>query len=155
MTIFTDEFGEEHEKPKEITPKWRVSGYAILRSDKGNILLVRPSWDVSKWQLPGGAIEIGELISEGIIRECHEETGYTIEVDACPFSAGERNFYCKTEDTFFQSLFLIYHGTLASERRNQEEILKDEIVACEWVSPELLNESNVHPIFWPTIQKIL
>jgi ADP-ribose pyrophosphatase YjhB (NUDIX family) len=40
----------------------------------GRILLVRRA-DNGKWAMPGGALEVGETPSEGVVREVKEETG--------------------------------------------------------------------------------
>jgi mutator protein MutT len=49
--------------------------------DAGRILLVRRGAQPLKgeWSLPGGALEIGETLSAGLIREVHEETGLAVE----------------------------------------------------------------------------
>ncbi len=58
----------------------RPSVAAIVRDGAGRILLQRRS-DNGRWGLPGGSVEIGESISQAILREVHEETGLTVEVE--------------------------------------------------------------------------
>jgi len=50
--------------------------------DKGRVLLVRRGNAPLKghWTLPGGMLELGESLTEGVIREVQEETGLTVEV---------------------------------------------------------------------------
>ncbi len=56
---------------------------AIIRDTEGKILLQKradpdiPEAD-GKWETPGGKINPGETPEEAIIRECREETGYTV-----------------------------------------------------------------------------
>lgn len=56
---------------------------AIIRDAEGKILLQKrvdpdiPEAD-GKWETPGGKVNPGETPEEAIIRECREETGYTI-----------------------------------------------------------------------------
>ncbi|MBC8274367.1 MAG: NUDIX domain-containing protein [Chloroflexi bacterium] len=58
---------------------------AIIEDDKGGILLVKHKpekggfWQ-GKWICPGGKLELGEAIGEGIKREVKEETGLEIEL---------------------------------------------------------------------------
>jgi 8-oxo-dGTP diphosphatase len=58
---------------------------AIIEDEEGEILLVkhRPErggfWR-GKWICPGGELELGETIGEGIRREVKEETGLDIEL---------------------------------------------------------------------------
>ncbi|MEL4357563.1 MULTISPECIES: NUDIX hydrolase [unclassified Luteococcus] len=59
----------------------RLAGYALVRDDAGRVLLSR--WigpDSPAWTCPGGGIEFGEQIVDGITRELLEETGYHVEV---------------------------------------------------------------------------
>lgn len=59
----------------------RLAGYALVRDEQGRILLSR--WidgHTPTWTCPGGGIEFGEQIVDGIRRELREETGYSVEV---------------------------------------------------------------------------
>jgi len=58
----------------------RPSVAAVVRDGEGKILLQRRS-DNGLWGLPGGSVEIGESVTQAIIREVREETGLTIRVD--------------------------------------------------------------------------
>lgn len=51
----------------------------VLRND--NILLVEQNVDNARgWSLPGGGLDEGETLEEGIIRELIEETGVTVKL---------------------------------------------------------------------------
>jgi ADP-ribose pyrophosphatase YjhB (NUDIX family) len=51
----------------------------VVTNDKGEILLIRRS-DNDNWAIPGGAIDLGESLTEAAIRETREETGITCEL---------------------------------------------------------------------------
>src|SRR6266699_2904193 len=51
---------------------------AIVTNAQGHILLQRRS-DNNLWALPGGTMEIGESISQTVMREVREETGLLVE----------------------------------------------------------------------------
>ena len=58
----------------------RVTGILI---ENNEILLVKQKLsDKRDWSLPGGKLERGETIQQGIIREMKEETGLDTEVDS-------------------------------------------------------------------------
>jgi ADP-ribose pyrophosphatase YjhB (NUDIX family) len=50
--------------------------------EAGRVLLVRRGKEPMKghWTLPGGLLELGESLTEGVVREAKEETGLTVEV---------------------------------------------------------------------------
>jgi 8-oxo-dGTP diphosphatase len=56
-------------------------GVGALIFEQGRVLLVRrghaPS--LGEWSIPGGALEIGETLAEGVKREVLEETGLIVE----------------------------------------------------------------------------
>jgi ADP-ribose pyrophosphatase YjhB (NUDIX family) len=56
----------------------RVTGI-LLRDDK--ILLVKQQVGKRAWSLPGGRLEHGESLEQGVIREIYEETGIVVAVD--------------------------------------------------------------------------
>lgn len=56
-----------------------VVGAVIV--DAGRVLLVRRGTAPLKghWTLPGGVLELGESLQNGVVREVQEETGLTVE----------------------------------------------------------------------------
>jgi ADP-ribose pyrophosphatase YjhB (NUDIX family) len=48
----------------------------------GCVLLVKRRFEplAGRWSLPGGALEVGETLAEGLARELKEETGLEVEV---------------------------------------------------------------------------
>lgn len=58
---------------------WVGVGALIFR--EGRVLLVRrghaPS--LGEWSIPGGALEVGETLADGVKREVREETGLAVE----------------------------------------------------------------------------
>lgn len=48
---------------------------AVVRNSAVAVLLIHKT-DNDKWALPGGGHEIGESITDTVVRETQEETGY-------------------------------------------------------------------------------
>ena len=55
----------------------RVTG--ILEEDGELLIIQQKMSDGRKWYLPGGQMEAGETIEQGIVREMREETGLHVE----------------------------------------------------------------------------
>lgn len=62
----------------ENTPKHIVAASALIRNEKGEIALVRT--ERRGWELPGGQIELGESLTDGLRREVFEECGLEVEL---------------------------------------------------------------------------
>ena len=62
-------------------PKAPIVGVGAVVIDAGRVLLVQRGQEPSKgnWSLPGGMLELGESLHEGVIREVQEETGLKAE----------------------------------------------------------------------------
>jgi ADP-ribose pyrophosphatase YjhB (NUDIX family) len=54
---------------------------AVVLDDAQRVLLVRRGQEplLGEWSLPGGALELGERLEEGVRREVSEETGLDVE----------------------------------------------------------------------------
>jgi ADP-ribose pyrophosphatase YjhB (NUDIX family) len=76
LIIAHDLFGQGHKRNLR-NFRFRVSVYGVL-IEKTQVLFKRhPAID--KYDLPGGGIEMGESIPEGLIREFKEETGLIVK----------------------------------------------------------------------------
>jgi 8-oxo-dGTP diphosphatase len=63
------------------TPTHSVSVAAAIIDEQGRALAVQRR-DNGKWEPPGGVLELGETIPQGLAREVYEETGLTVEPEA-------------------------------------------------------------------------
>lgn len=62
-------------EPNSLVP----AASTIVVNDEGRVLLQRRT-DNGMWALPGGAMNLGESLSDCAVRETREETGLTVEV---------------------------------------------------------------------------
>jgi ADP-ribose pyrophosphatase YjhB (NUDIX family) len=62
-------------------PDAPLVGVGAVVVDDGRVLLVRRGNEPLKghWTLPGGLLEVGEPLLNGVVREVREETGLTVE----------------------------------------------------------------------------
>jgi ADP-ribose pyrophosphatase YjhB (NUDIX family) len=51
----------------------------VVTNDDGEILMIRRT-DNDNWALPGGAIDLGESLTDAAVRETKEETGIDTEI---------------------------------------------------------------------------
>jgi 8-oxo-dGTP diphosphatase len=63
-------------------PKRPILGVGAIIIDSGRVLLVERGREPLRgyWSLPGGVLEVGEKLAEGVQRETREETGLEIEL---------------------------------------------------------------------------
>jgi ADP-ribose pyrophosphatase YjhB (NUDIX family) len=62
-------------------PSTPLLGVGAVIVEAGRVLLVRRGSEPLKghWSLPGGLLEVGEALTEGVQREVREETGLEVE----------------------------------------------------------------------------
>src|SRR5260221_11029127 len=96
---------------------YRVSVKALIKDDQGRLLLVKED-DDPWWGLPGGGIDHGETIEQGLRRELSEEVGAGLErFDTRPVFVWP--FYFDPKDTVGKvelpghKLWLVYRRTFA------------------------------------------
>jgi 8-oxo-dGTP diphosphatase len=63
-------------------PEAPIVGVGAVVIEGDCVLLVRRGQEPLKeeWSLPGGVLELGETLENGVVRELFEETGLTVEV---------------------------------------------------------------------------
>ena len=62
-------------------PATPLVGVGAVILDQGRVVLVKRKFPplAGEWSIPGGRLETGETLREGVIREAREETGLTVE----------------------------------------------------------------------------
>lgn len=110
---------------------------AVILNEAGEVLLVkhcpeRKGFWQGKWICPGGALEVGEKIEEGIKREVREETNLEINLDT-PLVPFER--IVKSDNrTELHVVYIDYLATLVSGELRPD----DDVGEAVWVSKESL-----------------
>jgi ADP-ribose pyrophosphatase YjhB (NUDIX family) len=62
-------------------PDSPLVGVGAIIIDTGRVLLVKRGHPplAGEWSIPGGALEVGEMVREAAVREVKEETGLSVE----------------------------------------------------------------------------
>ena len=102
-------------------PKHSVSVAAVITDDHGRALLIQRR-DNHRWEPPGGVLELGETIQDGLRREVREETGLDVEPD--PLTGVYKNMIRGIVALVFRCK--ITGGTLTTT---------DETAAYRWATP--------------------
>ena len=87
---------------------YRISLKAIIRNDKGEVLVNRENGRDS-WSLPGGGWDHGETDIECIKRELYEELGYKDELTAKPVATTREPIFMPTKKAWL--LWIVYEVT--------------------------------------------
>ncbi len=159
MTTFFDVHKEPHEKPEAAPIHWRPSGYTCIAEDR-KLLLIRPSWH-TQWELPGGGVNLDELLIEGAIRETREETGYTVTIDSPePFFVDNTRFYINliTKDMYCNSIKCYFVAKRTDAEQQPFHIGSHGIVeteGLEWIPFEKLTPERVHHASWRAVTQFL
>jgi ADP-ribose pyrophosphatase YjhB (NUDIX family) len=69
-------------RPEREYPSRPIVGVGGVAFVGGRVLLVKRRFEplAGRWSLPGGALEVGETLAEGLAREMEEETGLDVDV---------------------------------------------------------------------------
>jgi 8-oxo-dGTP diphosphatase len=106
---------------------------AIIRG--GKVLVVRRARRpaLNLYTLPGGAVELGEPLTDAVVREVHEETSLSVEPVAL---AGHREVIARDAHGRIERHFVIL--CFAARCRAGDPILNDELDDARWVDPSEL-----------------
>lgn len=119
---------------RDMIKPYKVVAKAIIFQQK-KVLILRKSLkermakDSHGWDFPGGSLEPGELLMDGLVRELKEETGLTVKVVAPAY------IYDEIQEE--KHLLII---KFACHQPEGELILSDEHDSYIWVSLDELNQ---------------
>lgn len=118
-------------------PTHSIGAGALIFNDKQQILVIREKLaNHSGFKLPGGHIELGEKISEAIVREVFEETGIHSEFVAIQGFASKRFFRFGKSNIYF----ICRLNALSTEIDIQDT---DEISEAKWCNMnDFINDTN-------------
>ena len=116
-----------HAQWRANAPKKLVAVKLIVKSEKGRILLVKPTYKPT-WQFPGGGVELSEAPVEALIREVNEELGMKVKEQED-----------KLVGVVFQpkddAVLIIYEFQRNLDESTVLQLQKDELEAYQFASP--------------------
>ncbi len=123
--------------PNSVVP----SVVAFVQNNAGDILVIERS-DNGRWALPGGGHDLGESITDTVVREVWEETGLKVEVVSLSGIYTDPGHVMQYDDGEVRQQFSMCFRArpLGGDLRTS-----DETTQVRWVSPADLLEFDVHP----------
>ena len=113
---------------------------AIVKNSEGKILLHRRS-DSDAWSLPGGAMEIGESISETVKREVKEETGLEVEPEYITGIYSDPKHIIEYSDGEIRQEFSICFACKAVQGNLR---ISEESLEIAFFTPQEIEQLNMH-----------
>ena len=122
------------------SPRHIVAASALIRNDKGEIALVRT--ERRGWELPGGQIELGESLIDGLKREVHEECGLDVDIG--------RLLHVRSNLSSSIVIFCFEATYVSGELRPSEET-----PAVRWADAQTALDLIRHPILLVCLRDLL
>jgi 8-oxo-dGTP pyrophosphatase MutT (NUDIX family) len=116
-------------RPNSMVPAVNV----VVENEHGEILMIRRS-DNGNWALPGGAIDLGESMTQAAVREVKEETGIDCEITGLIgiyTDPGHIILYTSNNEARQEFSILLRGRPVAGERA-----LSDESLDVQWIPAE-------------------
>ena len=121
-------------------PRHIVAASALIRNDKGEIALVLT--ERRGWELPGGQIELGESLPDGLQREIFEECGIEVELG--------RLLHVRSNLSASIVVFLFQATYVSGELRPS-----DETPQVRWADSETALQLITHPALQLNLRSLL
>ncbi|GLZ07968.1 NUDIX hydrolase [Actinomadura sp. NBRC 104412] len=105
----------------------------VVTNDNGEILMIRRT-DNDNWAVPGGAIDLGESVSQAAVRETREETGIDCEITGLVgiYSDPKHLIHYTSNDEVRQEFSIL----LTARPLSGEPTPSDESREVRWMAPE-------------------
>ncbi|GAA0597390.1 NUDIX domain-containing protein [Kribbella sandramycini] len=113
----------------------------VIENEAGEILLIERS-DNGNWALPGGAIDLGESMSQAGVRETKEETGIDCEIlDVLGIYTDPKHIILYTSNNEARQEFSIL---LRARATGGEPTPSSESRQVHWVARDQLADLQMH-----------
>jgi len=121
-------------------PRHIVAASALIRNEKGEIALVKT--ERRGWELPGGQIELGETLPDGLRREVFEECGLEVKLG--------RLLHVRSNLSASIVIFLFQAAYVSGELRPS-----DETPEVRWADSETALRLITHPALHRNLRELL
>ncbi len=122
------------------TPRHIVAASALIRNEKGEIALVKT--ERRGWELPGGQIEMGETLPDGLQREIFEECGIQVKLG--------RLLHVRSNLSASIVIFLFQATYVSGDLRPSEETPQ-----VRWADAETALRLITHPALHLNLRELL
>lgn len=118
-----------------------VAVTAFVRDEAGRLLLIRRT-DNDLYAIPGGALELGETLTQTVQREVMEETGIAVNVTGLIGVYSDPEHVIEFTDGEVRQEFSI---CFRADPTGGDLRTSDESKEVLWVAPADLDALNIHP----------
>ena len=141
MITCKNNFGEEVCFPKEKF-QFRPCVYGIIRN--GNKICICKNKSNGKIWFPGGGIDVGEAMTDALLREVDEETGLKNVRVGNLLGSFENFFYYQPNDEAMHAFLFFYEcSTDETILKTNDEIDDDEATDLRWVETDQLQKEGL------------
>lgn len=118
---------------------FEITVKALILNEKGEVLIIkRPEDDqhgAGKWDFPGGKLEAGENLEEGLLREIEEEIGIEVELGPAIYAFDFEKKYDQKIEIGGEKLLIAGKGIrFIAFYKSGAVMLSDEHGEFQWVS---------------------
>lgn len=138
-------------------PDFPLVGVGGVVIDNGRALLVKRATEPARgeWTIPGGLLEVGETLAEGVARELLEETGLTVRVVEL-IDALERIFHSPEPIPEAGRVRPRFHYVILDylcERVSGEPAINEELTDLAFVGEDDLERYRLTPVATRVLHK--
>ena len=128
------------------------SANVVVVNDAGQILLIHRT-DNDNWALPGGAMDLGESLTDTAVRETAEETGIKVEVTGLiGIFTDPRHVILYTSDGEVRQEFSVVY---TARPLSGEPTPSSESREVKWVDPAAIEALTMDRSMWKRIERYL
>lgn len=122
-------------------PRHIVAACALVTNDAGDVMMIRSP--KRGWEVPGGQIEQGEALLDGLKREIMEESGITAEIGQLT------TVTTRTTDPYIVIFCFLAHYIAGDPRPSEES------PEVEWVARDRVLDRIEHPAVYDRVKDML